>query len=146
MPEPEPLKFIGDNEVRWRQRTLTYFPGCDYFRLARNPKVTRALRTALAENGLNVAASRRTTGNHAIYTRLETELAAFFGAETALIFPDGYLAPCAAAQALAGEFSHAFIDEFAHAALTDAARMLDCPVKTFQHRDASGLARIVSQC
>jgi 7-keto-8-aminopelargonate synthetase-like enzyme len=146
MTEPEPLQFIGDNEVRWRQRTLTYFSGCDYFRLARSPQVAQALRTALAENGLNVAASRRTTGNHAIYTRLETELAAFFGAETALVFPDGYLAPCAAAQALAGEFSHAFIDEFAHAALIDAARMMGCPVKTFQHRDASGLARAVSQC
>jgi 8-amino-7-oxononanoate synthase len=146
MTEPESLQFTGDNEVRWHGRTLTYFSGCDYFRLARNSRVARALGAALAQNGLNVAASRRTTGNHAIYARLETELAAFFGAESALVFPDGYLAPCAAAQAVAGEFSHGFIDAFAHAALIDAARMLECPVKTFKHRDASGLARIVSQC
>jgi glycine C-acetyltransferase/8-amino-7-oxononanoate synthase len=146
MIEPEPLQFVGDNQVHWRNRTLTYFSGCDYFRVARDPKVAAALRVALVKNGLNVAASRRTTGNHEIYARLESELAAFFGAQTAIILPDGYLAPLAAAQALAGEFSHVLVDEFAHAALLDAARMLDCPVKTFKHRNISHLARSISKC
>ncbi|HXS67519.1 MAG TPA: hypothetical protein VN761_01675, partial [Candidatus Polarisedimenticolia bacterium] len=121
MTEPEPLQFIGDNQVRWRGRILTYFSGCDYFRLAGNRKVAKAARAAMAKNCLNVAASRLTTGNREIYAQLETSLAAFFGAEAALIFPNGYLAPMAAAQALAGEFSHALADEFAHAALLDAA-------------------------
>ncbi len=145
MSEPEPLQFIGANEVRLRGRMLTYFSGCDYFRLARNPEVAQAARQALTQHGLNVAASRRTTGNHEIYARLETALAAFFGAETALVLPDGYLAPGAAAQALAGEFTHAFVDEFAHGALMDAARMLDCPVEKFPHRDAAGLAKLLSK-
>jgi 7-keto-8-aminopelargonate synthetase-like enzyme len=94
---------------------------------------------------LNVSASRRTTGNNEIYVRLETELAAFFGAEAAVVFPDGYLAPSAAAQAVAGEFSHAFVDEFAHGALVDASRMLDCPVKKFKHRETADLARVLSK-
>jgi 7-keto-8-aminopelargonate synthetase-like enzyme len=144
MSEPESLQFVGANEVRLRRRIFTYFSGCDYFRLARNPQVAQAVRRTLAKDGLNVAASRRTTGNHEIYARLETELAAFFGAETALVLPDGYLAPGAAAQALAGEFTQAFVDEFAHGALLDAARLLDCPVKKFPHRDAAGLATMVS--
>lgn len=146
MTEPEPLQFIGDNEVRWRNRTLAYFSGCDYFRLARAPRVAAAAARALAQHGLNVAASRLTTGNHEIYAQLETALARFFGSETALIFPDGYLAPGAAAQALAGEFTHAFIDELAHGALVDAARMLDCPVKKFQHRDSADLAKLLAKC
>ena len=146
MTEPEPLQFIGDNQVRWRGRILTYFSGCDYFRLAGNRKVAKAARAAMAKNCLNVAASRLTTGNREIYAQLETSLAAFFGAEAALIFPNGYLAPMAAAQALAGEFSHALADEFAHAALLDAARMLDCPVRRFKHGDVSDLARVLSKC
>ena len=146
MTEPEPLQFIGDNEVRCRRRTLTYFSGCDYLRLARNPKLAAAVRDSLAECGLNVAASRLTTGNHAIYGRLEAALATFFGSETALVFPDGYLAPIAAAQALADQFTHAFIDELAHGALVDAARMLACPVKKFRHRDAANLAELVDRC
>lgn len=146
MLEPEPLQFVGENEVRWRSRRYTYFSGCDYFRLARDPKVAQAARRALAEHGLNVAASRRTTGNHLVYAQLETALAAFFGAETALVFPDGYLAPGAVAQALAGKCTHALVDEGAHGALLDAARMLDCPVKKFRHRDVSDAARVLVQC
>jgi len=136
---------VGDNEVRWRDRTLIYFSGCDYFRLSRHPAVASAASRALEKIGLNVAASRLTTGNHKIYAELEKELAAFFSVESALVFPEGYLAPMAAAQALAGEFSHAFIDEFAHAALVDAARMLNCPVKIFPHGNATGLARALSK-
>jgi glycine C-acetyltransferase/8-amino-7-oxononanoate synthase len=146
MIESEPLEFVGLNEVRLRRRKLVYFAGCDYFRLARDPRVARAAVSSLKKNGLNVAASRRTTGNHPIYRRLEGALARFFGAETAVVVPDGYFAPIAAAQALAGEFTHAVIDESAHGALQDAARMLDCPVKKFKHRNAADLARLAAQC
>jgi 7-keto-8-aminopelargonate synthetase-like enzyme len=146
MTEPEPLQFIGDNEVRLRQRTLLYFSGCDYFRLARDPRLAAAAKKTLSAHGLNVAASRRTTGNHKIYAQFEAELARFFGAETAVLLPDGYFAPIAVAQALAGEFTHALIDELAHGALVDAARMLDCPVKKFKHRDAADLAKLVASC
>jgi 7-keto-8-aminopelargonate synthetase-like enzyme len=146
MTEPEPLQFVSANEVRWRSRTLTYFSGCDYFRLARDPRLAAAAEKSLAQHGLNVAASRFTTGNHNIYATLENALAHFFDAETALIFPDGYLAPMAVTQALAGSFSHAFIDELAHGALVDAARMLDCPVKKFKHLDADDLAQLIAKC
>ena len=143
MTEPEPLEFVGANHVRLRHRTLLYFSGCDYFRLARDSRLAAAAKKTLRRHGLNVAASRRTTGNHKIYAELETALARFFRAESALLLPDGYFAPIAAAQALAGEFTHVFADEFAHGALLDAARMLDCPVKKFPHRDAAGLQRLL---
>jgi glycine C-acetyltransferase/8-amino-7-oxononanoate synthase len=145
MTEPEPLHFIGLNQVRLRRRILVNFSGCDYFRLARDPRVAKAAISSLNANGSNVAASRRTTGNHAIYALLETELAEFFGAETALVLPDGYFAPMAAAQALAGEFTEVFVDELAHGALLDAARMFDCPIKPFKHRDARDLARLAAK-
>jgi len=142
MTEPDSLRFIGLNEVRLRQRTFSYFSGCDYFRLARHPRVAQAALAALRINGLNVAASRRTTGNHRIYALLEAALAKFFQAESALVLPDGYFAPIAAAQALAGEFTQVFVDELAHGALLDAARMFGCPVKPFKHRDAGALAKL----
>src|SRR5262249_24971429 len=73
------------------------------------------------------------------------ELAAFFGAETAVLLPNGYLGPMAVAQALAGEFTHVFVDDLAHAAVVDAARMLLSRVKGFPHRDVAGLARMVAK-
>jgi 8-amino-7-oxononanoate synthase len=146
MKEAEPLEFVGKNHVRFRNRPLVYFSGCDYFRLARNPKLFAAAKRALKNFGLNVAASRATTGNHKIYAQLEIELAKFFGAETAIVLPDGYFAPLAVAQALAGEFSHALIDERAHGALLDAARMLDCPLQKFKHRNAADLKKLFENC
>ncbi len=145
MIEPESLRFVSKNEVRWRSRTLVYFSGCDYFRLARDPRLAAAMRAGLAKHGLNVAASRMTTGNHEIYHQLEKSVARFFGAETALLLPDSYLAPMAVVQALAGEFTHILIDEFAHGALRDAAQMTCRPIKYFKHRDAANLARCLAQ-
>jgi 7-keto-8-aminopelargonate synthetase-like enzyme len=48
---------------------------------------------------------------------------------------DGIGVILAAAQALAGEFTHALIDERSHGCLFDAAKLLDCPVLPFKHRN-----------
>jgi 7-keto-8-aminopelargonate synthetase-like enzyme len=145
MLEAEALTFTGDNSVCYRGRTLLHFSGCDYFRLARSSRLAAAARSALRQNGLNVAASRVTTGNHPVYARLEGELAGYFGAETAVLLPDGYYAPLAAAQAQAGEFTHALLDELAHGALIDAARFLKCRVSRFRHRDANHLQALLQR-
>lgn len=146
MIEPEPLQLVGQTEVRFQHRTLLYFSGCDFFRLARRTQLAAAAQTVLHKNGLSTSASRMTTGNHELYEKLEADLAIFFGTESAVLLPDGYLAGMAVTQALAGEFTHAFVDELAHGALRDAARMLDCPVKLFKHRDAADLARAIIKC
>lgn len=144
MTGPEPLAFVGANSVRFRGRTLLYFSGCDYFRLARDARLADAAKKTLASAGLNVAASRVTTGNHEIYPTLEAELARFFDAESAVLFPDGYFGPLAVASAFSGEFSHALIDELAHGALVDTAKFLACPIKSFSHRDPADLKKIIS--
>ena len=102
MTEPEPLQQINRTCVRVRNRTLAYFSGCDYFRLASHQKVIAALQAGVKKYGLNVAASRLTTGNHKLYGELEARLADFFKAETALLVSTGYLSNLVAAQALAG--------------------------------------------
>jgi len=146
MIEPEPLQQIDRTSVRFRGRKLIYFSGCDYFRLASHPRVLAALEEGLRRFGLNVAASRLTTGNHHLYARLETRLANFFGAESALLVPSGYMSNLVAAQALAGNFSHALIDEQAHPSLIDAGRLLDCPVLRFKHRDPQDMASVLHRC
>ena len=146
MTEPEPLQQVERTFVRFRGRKLSYFSGCDYFRLASHPEVIAALKEGVEKFGLNVAASRLTTGNHVLYQRLEEKLAAFFGAESALLVSGGYVTNLIVAQALAGSFSHAIVDEKAHPSLWDAARALDCPVVKFRHRDAAELEQVVRRC
>jgi 7-keto-8-aminopelargonate synthetase-like enzyme len=146
MIEPGPLQQIDRTYVLLGRRKLSYFSGCDYFRMASHPEVVAALAAGARRYGLNVAASRLTTGNHRLYWELERRLAGFFAAESALLAPTGYMADLIAAQALAGDFSHALIDQGAHSSLSDAARFLDCPLVQFKHRDAADLARVVRRC
>jgi 7-keto-8-aminopelargonate synthetase-like enzyme len=146
MTEPEPLQRVDRTHVSHHGRKLLYFSGCDYFRLASHPAVLKAARDSVRKFGLNVAASRLTTGNHELYQELEKQLAEFFEAEDALLLSAGYLATLAVAQALAGSYSHALVDEEAHPSLLDAAQMFDCPILRFKHCDANELEQSIVRC
>jgi len=141
VPLSEPLQQTGRTSVLHRGRKLTYFGGCDYFRLASHPEVLRALREGLKECGLNVAASRTTTGNHKLFGQLERTLAKFFRAERAALVSSGYAANLAFTQSITGKFTHALLDERAHGSLRDASELLRCRVIPFRHRDAGDLRR-----
>jgi len=146
MSEPDDLRPVDSTHVLLRNRRLVFFAGCDYFRLSWHPDVTRALVAGLDEFGLSVAASRLTTGNHVVYRRVEQALAKFFGAQQATLVSAGYMADLVAAEALAGEFSHAVLDSAAHPALARAADLLGCPVMKFESRQAADLARTLRRC
>lgn len=146
MQEAEPLQQVRRTYIRQRGKIFSYFGGCDYFRLASHPKILKAVSDGMKRYGLNVAASRITTGNHELYVRLEKELARFFGAESALLTNSGYVTSLMVAQALAGQFSHALIDERAHVALQDAVAGLNCPVLRFKHQDVTDFAATLKRC
>jgi 7-keto-8-aminopelargonate synthetase-like enzyme len=139
--EGDELRQRDRTYVLWRDRRLSYFAGCDYFRLSSHPAVLQAVKDGLDLDGLSVAASRMTTGNHPLFTRLENALAGFFGAPAALLTGNGYATNLIVVQALRAEFSHILIDERAHLSLRDAARFFVGPVLAFQHRAPSDLAR-----
>jgi len=144
MPLAEPLQQIERTYVLHRGRKLSYFGGCDYFRLSSHPAVLRALDEGVAEFGLNVAASRATTGNHRLFGELEKQLARFFRVEAAALLSNGYATNLAFAQSFAGQFTHALIDERAHGSPVDAAALLRARVTTFRHRDARHLIQRLS--
>ena len=142
----EPLQQLDRTYVRSGRQKLSYFAGCDYFRLASHPRVLRALEQGLQKFGLNVAASRLTTGNHELYGRLEGELANFFSCESAVVIPNGYATNLIAAQALKGRFTHVIIDEKAHGSLGDAAQFFGGRILQIKHRDANDLPRVLVRC
>src|SRR4030095_11375666 len=96
---PPPLQQVARTYVLHGGRKLSYFGGCDYFRLASHPVVLRSLQSGLKKFGCNVSASRMTTGNHLLYEKLEMKLAQFFGAESAVLVSNGYVSNLVVAQA-----------------------------------------------
>lgn len=146
MTEAEPLQQLPGARVRWRGRTFSFFSGCDYLRMAGHPRLASALSAASKEYGLNVAASRVTTGNHVLYRLLEQRLEKFFEVDSALLVPTGYQTNLIAAQALAGRFSHVLLDERAHPSLVDASKIVDAPVISFRHRDPRDVQSQIKRC
>ena len=137
----ETLQQVDRVFVRSRGRRLVYFAGCDYYRLASHPRVLAAVRRGLQAFGLNVASSRKTTGNHALYEELERELARFFHAERAVLVDNGYMTNLAVAQALRGEFTHVLMDARSHTSVADAAVLLGAKLVSFAHRDVADFTR-----
>jgi 7-keto-8-aminopelargonate synthetase-like enzyme len=140
------LQQVDRTFVRHGGRKLIYFGGCDYFRLSSHPGVLRALQTGLRRFGLNVAASRSTTGNHTLFGSLENALATFFGQPAAALFSSGYVTNLAFAQTFARHFTHALIDERSHGSLQDAAALLRCQLRAFRHRDVADFKRQLRAC
>lgn len=134
-----PLRQVHRVFVRAGRRQLLYFGGCDYFRLASDPRITAAVTAGLARYGLNVAASRITTGNHPLYARTERAVARFFGAASALLCSTGYVAGLTALEGWRDRFTHALVDERAHPCLTAGARLAGRPIIRFRHGDADSL-------
>jgi 7-keto-8-aminopelargonate synthetase-like enzyme len=128
-----PLQQIDRTYVLSRGRKLSYFGGCDYFRLSSHPRILASIREGMQRYGLSVSASRITTGNHPLYEELEKRVARYFGFAKAVFVPSGYIANLVLAEALAGEFDTVFIDEKAHPSLQTAVRQLGCRVTQFSH-------------
>lgn len=139
----EPLRQIGRTFVQAGKCRLIYFGGCDYHRMASDPEVLKAFQNGVAELGLNVSASRKTTGNHQAYQELETRLAGFFGAQAAVLVANGFLTNVAVAEALRGEVDHVFMDERAHSSIAMACLHFKCRITKFPHRNAEALAKAV---
>lgn len=95
----------------------------DYLGLARDERVIEAACEAARKYGAGARASRLVSGNLAIHTQLENEIARFKRGESALLFPSGYAANLAVVAALARDKDTIFCDKRNHASLIDACRL-----------------------
>jgi 8-amino-7-oxononanoate synthase len=120
------------------------FASNDYLGLAADPRIARAAAAVLESDGTGAAAARLITGNHAIHDALERALAAFKGAERALLFPSGYMANTGAIPALTGPDDVIYSDELNHASLIDGCRLSRATVRVFPHRDLDALAAMLA--
>jgi len=110
-----PFHVLESGGRRWS------FGGSDYFRLSWNPEVRRGIARGLTGGGVDVAASRVTTGNLAVYGEAERCLAEAFGMGTAVLTASGYTAALVAAQGLAGRSDGVVVAAGGHPCLRDAA-------------------------
>lgn len=129
-------------QVRVDGETLLPFCSNDYLGLANDPRVVAALCDGAQRYGAGSGASHLVTGHSTAHHALEEELAAFVGAERALLFSTGYMANLGVVSALLGRHATVFEDKLNHASLIDAARLSGASVQRFPH---ANLRRLENQ-
>jgi 8-amino-7-oxononanoate synthase len=119
-----------------RGRSGIDFISNDYLGLAESAELRQAAADAVAR-GVPVGSggSRLLRGNHPEHEALETEAAAYFGAETALYFGGGYVANFAIFSTLPQTGDLVVYDELIHASVHEGVRRGRAEVVSVPHND-----------
>ena len=125
-------------------RRLASFSSNNYLGLAGDERLAARAAAALGESGLGAAASRLIAGNHAEHEQLEVELAAYHGAEAALLFNAGFAANVGTVPALVGAGDLVLSDRLNHASLIDGCRLSRAQVEVFDHADPEAARRLLA--
>jgi len=109
----------------------------DYFGLSQHPQVVMKAEEALEQYGVGAGASRLVSGNHPLYEKLESLIAAEKQTEAAIVFGSGYLANLGAIPALMGKNDLIIADKFIHACMIDAAMLSGATFLRFAHNNVA---------
>ncbi len=136
MPDPHPLAWLDAHAATRRDaglrrvlrpraadEPLLDLAGNDYLGLSTDPRIVEGAVAATRAWGAGSTGSRLVTGTTALHGELEAELAAFVGAQAALVFSSGYLANLGVVTALSGPGTLVVSDAANHASLVDACRL-----------------------
>ena len=123
---------------------LLSFCSNDYLGLANDPRVIAAFEAGARRYGVGSGASHLVSGHARTHHALEEELAAFVGAERALLFSTGYMANLGVATALAERHGVVYEDRLNHASLIDAARLTRAKLARFPHADVNRLQALLA--
>lgn len=121
-------------------RNYVNFGSNDYLGLAADPRLAAAATLAIAAEGTGAGASPLVTGHSSVHQSLERKLAAFEGAEAALVFSSGYAANISTITALVERDDAIYSDSKNHASMIDGCRLSRAAVHVYSHCDASSLA------
>src|SRR5215510_14291094 len=112
----------------------------DYLALATHPELKATITRAVRENArIASTGSRLLSGNDARWEQLESDFAAFVGAESALYFPSGYAANTGLLSSVLKPGDTVFSDAANHASLIDGIRLSHARRLIFPHLDLNYL-------
>jgi 8-amino-7-oxononanoate synthase len=115
------------------------FGSNDYLGLAGDPRLAEAAAEAARAGGWGAGASPVVSGRSSLHAELERRLAAFEGAEAAIVFPSGFAANAGVVPALVDEGDVVYADAKNHASLIDGCRLSRAERRVYPHNDAAAL-------
>jgi 8-amino-7-oxononanoate synthase len=142
-----PYRREGTHVVRPDGTRLVDFSGNDYLGLSRHPELVARARDWTERYGAGVSASRLVTGTLDVYVAVEERLAAFKGAEAALVFNAGFQANATILPALAELFGETMVyaDRLNHASLHHGIAAAGLRQQRFRHNDLDHLRALLAR-
>lgn len=122
------------------------FSSNDYLGLAHSRELSQKIKELEKnllgdEPGHGSGGSRLLSGNHPLFESTEAQIAAFHGAESALIFNSGYGANTGLVASVCGRHDIILYDEYVHASLRDAITLSRAKNFSFAHNDLNDLEK-----
>ena len=117
------------------------FGGCGYLGLHNNAEIIQAGCKAFEKWGIASGLSRHYDVSNDPLLDVEDNAARFFGTESAIYLPTGYLTTMVGMWGLTDRVDAIFIDNTSHYSVTDAAKISGKPRYLFAHCDAEDLAQ-----
>ncbi len=115
------------------------FASNDYLGLTQHPAVQAAARAAIDACGTGSGSARLIVGSRPVHSRLEDRIAAWRGAEAAVLFTTGYAANLGVIDTMGRWASVVCSDELNHASIIDGCRLARAPTRVYPHCDAAAV-------
>jgi len=138
--EPELCEHDGAWVVVNGQRLLM-LSSYEYLGLLGHPRLAVMAHAAMEKFGTGHHGARLLTGTTSVHLELEAKLAAFMGAEQAILFSSGYVTNLSTIATLVGRGDCVIGDQWNHASIVDGCRMSGADFLEFRHNDMDSLAR-----
>jgi 8-amino-7-oxononanoate synthase len=126
-------------------KELINFSSNDYLGLANSDELKAAAQQAIAKWGVGAAASHLVCGHQSPHELLESEIAAFVGAEKAIVFSTGYMANLAVPSEFLSRHDLLLQDKLNHASLIDAGLLCRANSKRYRHLDVNQAKELIDQ-
>lgn len=130
------------------QTNLTDFSSNDYLGFAKSEEIFEATHQFLIDKNSKkngATGSRLLSGNHRLYTKLETFLAEFHHSESALVFNSGYDANLGLFASVPQKGDIILYDELIHASIRDGLRLSNAQSYKFEHNNTLHLEALLKR-
>ena len=121
------------------------FSSNNYLNLSNHPEVKESARRALVKYGLGSTGSRILNGTTELHEELESDIADFKNAESALVFTTGYMANVGVVSSVSGIGDAIILDEKVHASIIDGCALARAKFMSFRHNDMHSLENRLSK-
>jgi 5-aminolevulinate synthase len=128
------------------KKPIVVWCGNDYLGMGQHPVVLNAMHEAVDATGAGSGGTRNISGTTVYHKRLEAELAALHGKESALLFTSAYIANDATLSTLPKLFPGLIIysDELNHASMIEGVRRNGGAKRVFRHNDVAHLRELLA--